>query len=114
MYSPGTLHAKHGRKDMSTLTTELNVRWNKIFSALAAGSDVAPGLRLRTEGLMEAAVLVGAASPEQITQQMGARYQAAFGRSLAQDFDDEWQGFFPFPQIPAMAKRAPVYPSTKD
>ena len=99
---------------MSALLTELDKRWRKIFTDLAAGSDVAPGLRLRTEGLMEAAVLAGDASAEHISQQMAASYQAAFGRTLVQDFEDDWQDFFPFPQIPAMAKRAPVVPSTKD
>ncbi len=99
---------------MNALLTELESRWQKIFSVLAAGSDVAPGLRLRTEGLMEAALLSRAASAEQLTAQMAAYYLDAFGRSLAQDFGEDWQEFFPFPQIPAMAKRAPVYRSTKD
>jgi len=99
---------------VNNLMSELESRWQRIFSALAAGDDVSPGLRLRTEGLMEAAVLAGHGSPAQLSQQMGACYQLAFGRSLAQDFEPDWQVFFPFPQIPAMAKRAPVYPSTKD
>ena len=99
---------------MSALLTELETRWDKIFSDLAGGGDVPPGLRLRTEGLMEAAVLGGDASPEKLSQQMAASYRKAFGRSLEQDFGDDWQDFFPFPQIPAMAERAPVYPSTKD
>jgi hypothetical protein len=99
---------------MSALLTELESRWQKLFSALAGGSDVAPGLRLRTEGLMEAAQLSGAASAEQLSTQMGTSYLEAFGRSLEQDFGSDWQDFFPFPQIPAMAKRAPVYRSTKD
>lgn len=99
---------------MNALLTELESRWQKQFSALAAGSDVAPSLRLRTEGLMEAAILSRAASAEQLSTQMAASYLEAFGRSLAQDFGSDWQDFFPFPQIPAMARRAPVYRSTKD
>jgi hypothetical protein len=99
---------------MNALLTELESRWQKLFSALAAGSDVAPSLRLRTEGLMEAAILSRVASAEQLSAQMAASYEDAFGRSLAQDFGSDWQDFFPFPQIPAMAKRAPVYRSTKD
>ena len=99
---------------MTALLRELNRRWRNIFSDLAAGSDVAPGLRLRTEGLMEAAVLAGDASAETLSQQMAESYKATFGRTLEQDFADDWQDFFPFPQIPAMAKRAPVVPSTKE
>jgi len=99
---------------MAALLTELEIRWRKIFEALANGADVAPSLRLRTEGLMEAAVLAGEATAEGVSQAMADAYEVSFGRSLAQDFDPGWQEFFPFPQIPAMAKRAPVYPSTLD
>ncbi len=99
---------------MNALLSEIEQRWQRIFTALAEGSDVTPSLRLRTEGLMEAAVLTGLTSPTEITQQMDDCYHRSFGRSLEQDFDAEWQGFYPFPQIPAMGKRAPVYPSTAD
>ncbi len=99
---------------MSTLLTELEARWRRIFAMLKAGGDVAPGLRLRTEGLMEAAVLSGEATAEAISSAMEACYLEVFGCSIAQDFEDDWQVFFPFPQIPAMGHRAPVYPSTPD
>ena len=36
------------------------------------------------------------------------------GDDIAADFGDNWQDFYPFPQIPAMGKRAPVYPSTPE
>ena len=38
---------------------ELERRWRSMFEALAKGDDVPPGERLRAEGMMEAAVLVG-------------------------------------------------------
>ncbi len=41
---------------MSILLAEIESRWHNIFATLKAGGDVAPGLRLRTEGLMEAAL----------------------------------------------------------
>ncbi|MCB1855176.1 MAG: hypothetical protein KDI05_09880 [Halieaceae bacterium] len=96
---------------MTILLPEINRRWADMFAALAAGADVPPGQRLRTEGLMEAAVLVGEATAEQLSLAMDACYRQAFGRALGADFGDAWQAFFPFPQIPAMARRAPVYPS---
>jgi hypothetical protein len=99
---------------MSVLLTEIESRWHNIFATLKAGGDVAPGLRLRTEGLMEAAVLSEEATPEVLTSAMEACYVEVYGCSIAQDFDDNWQEFFPFPQIPAMGNRAPVYPSTSD
>jgi hypothetical protein len=85
-----------------------------MFAALAQGDDVPPAQRLRTEGMMEAAALLGIATPAELIASMDICYRAANGRGLDEDFGDDWQEFFPFPQIPAMAKRAPVYPSTPD
>jgi hypothetical protein len=96
------------------LLLELERRWQHMFSALAAAADVAPSSRLRAEGLMEAAVLAGLSSEEELTRQMDRCYQQATGESLAQRFGADWRDFFPFPQIPAMMQRAPVYPSTRD
>jgi hypothetical protein len=98
---------------MDALTTELIERWRRMFAALAGGGDVPPALRLRAEGMMEALVLLDMTSVDELTATMDERYQSAFGRSIAEDFGDDWQAFYPFPQIPAMGKRAPVYPSTK-
>ena len=35
-------------------------------------------------------------------------------QTIGEAFGADWEAFFPFPQIPAMARRAPVYPSTRD
>jgi hypothetical protein len=63
---------------------------------------------------MEAALLLGAASPQELDRAMDDGYRQAFGRTLADDFGADWREFYPFPQIPAMGRRAPVYPSTRD
>jgi hypothetical protein len=99
---------------MHLLQAELEQRWQRMFSALADGDDVPPGQRLRTEGVMEAAVLLGIATPAELVASMDRCYRLALGRGLTEAFGADWQEFFPFPQIPAMAKRAPVYPSTRD
>lgn len=99
---------------MQVLEAELEQRWRSMFAALAAGDDVSPGQRLRTEGIMEAAVLMAVATPEALIEKMDRCYRCANGRGIADDFGIDWQDFFTFPQIPAMATRAPVYPSTKD
>lgn len=99
---------------MSALLAELEVRWQAMFETLVAGSDVPPAMRLRTEGMMEAAVLTQAATAVEICAAMDRQYCSAFGQSLAEDFGDNWNDFFPFPQIPAMGRRAPVHPSTAD
>ena len=85
-----------------------------MFAALAGGGDAPPALRLRAEGMMEALVLLDVATAIDLTAIMDERYQTAFGRTIAEDFGEDWQEFYPFPQIPAMGKRAPVYPSTHD
>jgi hypothetical protein len=99
---------------MHLLQAELERRWQRMFAALAGGDDVSPGQRLRTEGMMEAVALLGIATPAALLESMDGCYLAAFGRSIGDEFGAEWQEFFPFPQIPAMAQRAPVYPSTRD
>ena len=99
---------------MHVLQAELERRWQTMFAALAGGDDVPPGQRLRCEGLMEAVVLLEVATPAALQASMERCYHAAFGHSIAQEFGADWAEFFPFPQIPAMALRAPVYPSTHD
>ncbi len=99
---------------MHVLETELEQRWRSMFLALAAGDDVPPTARLRTEGVMEAVALQGITSREELLRAMDRCYREAFGQGVADDFGEDWEAFFPFPQIPAMARRAPVYPSTKD
>lgn len=99
---------------MRKLLEELNQRWTSMFGALAGGDDVSPSMRLRTEGMMESALLLEHASMEELDQAMGQCYQGAFGSSITEDFGSDWREFYPFPQIPAMGLRAPVYPSTKD
>ncbi len=99
---------------MDRLKEELDRRWRRMFGALADGSDVPPSQRLRTEGLMEAAVLLDLAGEEDLLAAMDACYEEAFGRAMADDFGPDWVQFYPFPQIPAVMRRAPVYPSTPD
>ena len=99
---------------MHPLETELQARWNEMFVALAAGDDVPPAARLRAEGMMEAAVLLGAASSDALMASMDECYRKAGGHRIAEDFGAEWRLLFPFPQIPAMMQRAPVFPSTRD
>ena len=99
---------------MNPLLAELEDRWRDMFSALAAGDDLPPTKRLRAEGLMEAAVMLGVAAAPDLDTSMDTCYRQALGRTLAQDFGADWRSFHPFPQIPAMGRRAPVYPSTAD
>jgi hypothetical protein len=95
-------------------TLELERRWQQLFGTLASGGEVAPSLRLRAEGMMEALVLLGHATPRELQQSMAACYQAAFNESLEQAWGERWSDLFPFPQIPGFGQRAPVYPSTSD
>lgn len=99
---------------MHVLQAEIERRWRAMFAALAGGDDVSPAQRLRTEGMMESAVLIAIATPRELSDAMARCYRSAYGRSISDDFGADWREFFPFPQIPAMGRRAPVYPSTKD
>jgi hypothetical protein len=64
--------------------------------------------------MMEALVLLGPVTANEVVTAMDECYQSAFGRGIAEDFGEDWQEFYPFPQIPAMGRRAPVFPSTSD
>jgi hypothetical protein len=99
---------------MSPLLSEIQQRWRLMFSTLAAGNDLPPTQRLRTEGLMEAVVLNGEQTAQRLHADMDAVYREVYDHALADDFGLDWQDFYPFPQIPAVAKRAPVYPSTSE
>ncbi|MAL93508.1 hypothetical protein [Haliea atlantica] len=99
---------------MSALIEELEGRWKEIYGRLAAGEDAPPTLRLRAEGLMEAVVLAGHASPEQLQSRLAAQYRQTFGHELATAWGEDWPAFFPFPQIPGFGRRAPVWPTSSD
>ncbi len=99
---------------MDKLLQEIDSRWRGMFTRLAGGDDVSPGMRLRTEGLMEAAALIGSVSPESLQAAMADVYLEVYQRPIEQDLGEQWQSFHPFPQIPVMAQRAPVYPSTAE
>lgn len=99
---------------MQKLIDSIDQRLQALLSQLAAGLDAPPGQRLRLEGLMEAAVLAEIASEAELRALLEARYREAFGRALEDDLGEGWQSFFPFPQVPVMARRAPVFPSTRD
>ena len=99
---------------MPTLVEELRHRYTAMFTALAQGADVPPAVGLRTEGLMEAAVLVGQADVGQLDDLMALCYRDATGRTLAADLGEDWRADHPFPEIPLWMRRAPVVPSTAD
>jgi hypothetical protein len=99
---------------MSPLEAEIRTRLTQLFTDIAHGEVPAPGARLRIEGLLEAAVLAGIATPERLTGIMGNLYTEVFGETLDVKLGDDWQKWQPFPQIPAFSARAPVSPSTSD
>ena len=64
---------------MQSLLNELERRWREMFCALAAGEDLPPARRLRTEGMMEAAALLGAADDLDALAASGAKADALRG-----------------------------------
>ena len=89
---------------------ELEGRWRAIFESLAAGGEVPPSQRLRTEGMMETLVLLGVASEQDLQSSLARLYAEYYAEPLPPD----WTELFPFPQVPGFGQRAPVYPSTSD
>jgi len=99
---------------MSALMEEVTRRWEVLFRQLADGDDAPPSQRLRLEGLMEALVITGEATPHGLQEAMDAAYRGVTGNGFAAALGDGWAEHYPFPQIPAYMQRAPVYPSTSD
>jgi len=93
---------------------ELEQRWQQMLHRVAEGDDIPPSLRLRAEGLMEALVLAGEATPEALQAAMDAAHTRELGDSLSARLGEQWRGAHPFPQIPFFQRRAPVQPSTAD
>ena len=96
------------------LKHEIQNRWREIFSSLEEGYDVSPSKRLRTEGLMEAANLIGHWGKEDQYNDMQQIFREVSGKDIEKLLGFEWRRVHLFPEIPAYSKRAPVYPSTND
>ena len=92
---------------------EMSRRLQQMYQALHEGDDMAPSMLLRVEGLMEAAVLTKIADQQSLDDLLDQCHYSVCQRTLAQDYGADWRRFYPFPQIPFMAQRAPVYPSSK-
>ncbi len=99
---------------MDRLLEELRRRWSAMYTALAQGEDVPPGTALRTEGMMEAALLLAPATSEQLDAALSLCYEQATGRTFIGDLGEDWRDNYPFPQIPLWMQRAPVVPTTAD
>ena len=91
---------------MNTLLEHITARLDSLFAQLAEGLDAPPAQRLRLEGLLEAAVLLGGASEDELTALLSSRYQAAFSRTPQDDFGAQWRQLFPFPQPCNSARRS--------
>ena len=96
------------------LKQEIQNRWREIFLSLQRGDDVSPSKRLRTEGLMEAANLIGFWQEEDQYIEMQQIYREVSGEDIDNLLGFEWRSLHLFPEIPAYTKRAPVFPSTTD
>lgn len=96
------------------LDDDLARRWRSMLEAVAAGEDIPPGQRWRTEGVMEAVVLLGARSSEELQQAMADAYAEVLSRSLEHDLGASWREDYPFPEIPYFMRRAPVHHGGRD
>lgn len=103
-----------GALDFNALVTAIERGWREAFTALSEGDDLPPGQRYRLEGMMAAAEVLRPGVGDQLMTSMDAVYREVFGETLADTFGGDWRQFYPFPQIPAVMRRAPVYPSTAD
>lgn len=96
----------------NALIALIDQRLSDIITRLHHGGDCPPAQQLRLEGLCEAAVLIGALSPEELCQRFEQRYLAITGHTVEASYGDRWRSFYSFPTLPLFAEPAPVYPTT--
>lgn len=99
---------------MTVLLKEIDRRLSLLYDRLARGHDAPPAMRLRLEGLLEAAKMLELASEGELCARVERRHDEHAAVSLRERCGDDWQRSHPFPQIPAYMERAPVSPSTSD
>ena len=91
--------------DTQKVHAQISSRLLDIFSAYQRGDDVPPAQLFHTEGFVEACCVMGVITREEAFQIMAAVYTQVFNEPLVNSSEQEFQ-------IPALMKRAPVYPST--
>lgn len=93
----------------SDFIQQVEQRLRDIFSRQFAGKDVSPGMRLRTEGFMEAGIALGMASAEDLSDLVSRLYQLIYLEAPQQDVLDRSGKRV---LIPLQMQLAPVKPST--
>lgn len=81
----------------------------EIFTAYKQGQDVSPARRFHLEGYVQACCELQLISIEQALKLMADTYTGVFAEPFDVERQCEQQQAF---VIPALMKRAPVYPST--
>jgi len=96
---------------------EMRSRLDQIYTRLAAGRDVPPGLQLRAEGFAEAGLALSLCSADELVALIEDRHQAHLGVSVSSHC-----GFAAHEavadggtvRLPVQMQRAPVVPTTRD
>lgn len=91
---------------MTDVAALIEQRLNKIFADYQSGQDVSPALRFATEGMMELALAAGLLTQKQLNSSLNNCYRRCFNNPA--------EPSLVAPRIPALMKRAPVVPTTKD
>ena len=89
------------------LAREIGQRLDILLARLADGDDIPPGSRLRLEGMLESAVLVGS-SMEELRQQIRQCYRPYANIDVDSAAGESWVGHAPFPELPLFLPPAPV------
>jgi hypothetical protein len=86
--------------------TEAQQRLDDFYRKLAQWGEVAPGLRFRLEGFLEAGLTLGLVEGQQLQVMIETSYRTFLGRA-----PEPVPGSDPIVQLPVRWQRAPVYRS---
>jgi hypothetical protein len=98
---------------MDALRLEIESRLRDGLLRLAEGDDLPPAWQFRLEGLCEAAVLLGLATPAELDARFVGVQREVRAAEPTAALDGRWREDHPFPELPLYARRAPVSPSTR-
>lgn len=102
------------REQEPELLGEISQRLDKLLARAHEGHDVPPAHKHRLEGMMEAALICGVATENELRALFILRHDAYAPASLASVLGKNWGKAYPFPNLPIYMKRAPVEPSAAD
>ena len=94
------------------LLADIDRRLRQFFTEQREGGNGSPAFRYELEGMLRAAVLIGAATEQKLWLRFSSVADDVYGSESVPQYENTWLDG-EFPALPVRGQRAPVYPTTK-